>query len=80
MGTPASDRLRTSGWGFKTGDVVRFDTHSNLGICVDTIRCVFMQDQSIGGTPAAPAAVLTHFSWTYLSNCTKVTGGTDDAA
>ncbi len=55
---------------FAVGDTVQFDTQSNLGICQDVIRDLFIQRDTLGNE--YPAAVLTNHSWTALENCTLV--------
>lgn len=52
------------------GDRVKFDTHSNLGICEDTVRELFTQHTTLG--ESGPALVLTSYSWCWVADVTEV--------
>ena len=59
----------------QVGDLVRFDTHSNLGICEDVVRELFVQElllEPYARNRTEFAVVLTNYSWTPLSHILEV--------
>jgi hypothetical protein len=63
-------KLMTNLDGYKAGDKVIVNTHSNIGMVEDTIRALFVQNDTLGNWSSA--AILTNHSWAALSDCTLV--------
>jgi hypothetical protein len=57
------------------GDRVRFDTHSNLGVCEDVVRDKFTQTillEPYARNERVPALILSNFSWCRESDVIEI--------